>query len=153
MLGNVMFAKLRDQLEQQRRALLIIDLRLLTQFFQNDLFRVISIKVNGVALDALPVFHIFQILYEQLIADRYVREIGHIEVKIQKNVFFYTCVSNSDTRDRDEFRFSCHMRLFRLIQQPCGQRHFVFSENIAQIFIFGDLRCNSFNNLPSVTYR
>ena len=116
MLGNVMITKLRDQFEQKGRAFFVIDLRLFAQFLYNDLFRVVSLKINRISLDALSIIHVLQILYKKLIANRNVREISQIEVKIQKNIFLYTGVSDFDTRDRDEFRFSRHMRLFCLIQ-------------------------------------
>lgn len=70
-----MVADLSNQFEQQFGTLFVIDFRLCTQLFQYDLFRIVALKIDCIALDALPVLHILQILNEKLILDRHMGKI------------------------------------------------------------------------------
>lgn len=59
-----MVADLCNQLEQQLGAFFVVDLRFLSELLQYDLFRIVALKIDCIALDALPVLHILQILNE-----------------------------------------------------------------------------------------
>ena len=106
---------------------------------QNYLFRIISLEINGIALDALPILHVLKILYKQFVLYRHMGKLSHIKVKIHEYIFLNTGIGNLDSRNWYELRLCRTMGFFRLIQHPCGQRHFIFLEHIAQVFVVSNL--------------
>ena len=143
----IMVADLRDQLEQQSGTFLIVDFRLFAKLFQNDLFRIVALKIDSLTLDTLPVLHILQVLHEEFILDRHMGEFSHIEVKIQEYIFLDACIGNLDARDRNEFADGGTMGLFRLVEHPRSQRHFIFFENLTQVSVVGNLLLDRFYDL------
>ena len=99
----VMVTDLGDQLEQQLGAFFIIDFRLLTKLLQNDLFRIVSIKIDGIAFDALTILHILQILHQQFVLDGHMSELGHIQVKVHEHILFNAGIGHFDPRDGNKF--------------------------------------------------
>ena len=143
----IVVTDLRDQLEQQSGAFFIVDFRLFTKLFQNDLLRIISFKIDGLALDTLPILHILQVLHEEFIFDRHMGEFCHIEVKIQEHIILNTCIGNFDARDRNKLTHSSTMGFFGLIEHPCSQRIFILLEHLAQVSVLGNLLLDRFHDL------
>ena len=142
-----MVADLSNQLEQQFGTLFVIDFRFCTQLFQNDFFRIVSFKINSVALDALPVLHILQILHKQLIPNRHMGELRHIQIKVHKHIFLDPGIRNLNAWNRDEFIHSSPVRFLGLLKHPCGNRHFVLFERLTKVFVLGYLLLDRFYDL------
>lgn len=77
------------------------------------IFRIISIKVNGISLDALAVIHVLKVLNEQLIPYRHMGELGQVEIQKSTTIFLNTCVCYFYARDGDEFGLCSPMRFLR----------------------------------------
>ena len=146
-LGFVMVADLRDQLEQQFGAFLVVDLRFLSELLQYDLFRIVALKIDRIALDALPVLHILQILNEQLVLDRHMGKICHVQIKVYEHIFLNTGIRYLDTGNRNKFVHGSSVRFLGLVEHPCCQRHFILLEGLSQILILSDLLFDCFYNL------
>lgn len=145
--GFVMVADLSNQFEQQFGTLFVIDFRLCTQLFQYDLFRIVALKIDCIALDALPVLHILQILNEKLILDRHMGKICHVQIKVYKHIFLNTGIRYLDTGNRNKFVHGSSVRFLGLVEHPCCQRHFILLEGLSQILILSDLLFDCFYNL------
>ena len=142
-----MVADLSNQFEQQFGTLFVIDFRLCTQLFQYDLFRIVALKIDCIALDALPVLHILQILNEKLILDRHMGKICHVQIKVYKHIFLNTGIRNLNAWNRDEFIHSSPVRFLGLLKHPCGNRHFVLFERLTKVFVLGYLLLDRFYDL------
>ena len=142
-----MVADLSNQFEQQFGTLFVIDFRLCTQLFQYDLFRIVALKIDCIALDALPVLHILQILNEQLILDRHMGKICYVQIKVYEHIFLNTGIRYLDTGNRNKFVHGSSVRFLGLVEHPCCQRHFILLEGLSQILILSDLLFDCFYNL------
>ncbi len=131
----IVIADLGNQLEQQFRAALIVNFRLLPQLLQNDLLRIIAVKINGIALDPLLIPNILQILQQQLVFYRRMGKLCQIQFKIYKGILLHTSIGHFDTRNGNEFADRSPVNFFRLLTHPSRERHFIILKQVAQIFV------------------
>ena len=88
MLALVMVADLCDQLEQQIGASFIVNFRLLAQLREDGFLRIVSVEIDMVAFDPVPVLLAFEIYNQQLVFYGYMIELGKVDIEVHKDILF-----------------------------------------------------------------
>ena len=99
----------------------------------------IALKINGVALDSLPVTHVLKILNQQLVFDWHVVKHTEIKIKVHKDIFLHPCVRYSNTGNGNELSNDRRVGLLCLFLQPCKEGVFIVLKDLSPILIFFQL--------------